>query len=67
MVTADGRVSPWFTIHHQATKSLTGLALRLQLGTQSRTPRAPKTQAATISYYERMTLEATRDDSEAAA
>jgi hypothetical protein len=65
MVTADGRVSPWFTIHHQATKSLTGLALRL--GTQSRTPRAPKTQAATISYYERMTLEATRDDSEAAA
>ena len=36
MVTADGRVSPWFTIHQQATKSLTGLALRLRLGPQSR-------------------------------
>jgi phage terminase small subunit len=65
MVTADGRVSPWFTIHQQATKSLTGLALRLRLGPQSRAPRAPKTKAATISYYERMTLEGvSRDASE---
>ena len=39
MVTADGRVSPWFTIHQQATKSLTGLALRLRLGPQSRARR----------------------------
>ena len=64
MVTADGRVSPWFTIHQQATKSLTGLALRLRLGPQSA---GTKTEAATISHYERTTLEATRDDSEADA
>jgi phage terminase small subunit len=64
LVTADGRVSPWFAIHQQATKSLTMLALRLRLGPQSRAPRAPKRQAASMSYYERMELEATRGDSE---
>ena len=65
MVTAEGRVSPWFAIHQQATKSLTILALRLRLGPQSRATRAPKTKAAAVSYYERMQLEATRgDDSE---
>ena len=61
MVTADGRVSPWFTIHQHATKSLTMLALRLRLGPQSRAQRAPKTQAANVSFYERMTLEASRE------
>ena len=62
MVTADGRVSPWFTIHQQATKGLTGLALRLRLGPQSRTPKAPKTKPAAVSYYDRMTLEGVSRD-----
>ena len=62
MVTADGRVSPWFTIHQQATKSLTGLALRLRLGPQSRTPKAPKTKPGAVSYYDRMTLEGVSRD-----
>ena len=35
MVTADGKLSPWFTIHASATKTLNGLALRLRLGPQS--------------------------------
>ena len=61
-VTADGRVSPWFAIHQQATKSLTGLALRLRLGPQSRTPKAPKTKPAAVSYYDRMTLEGVSHD-----
>ena len=39
MVTADGRVSPWVHDHGEATKSLTGLALRLRLGPQSRARR----------------------------
>jgi hypothetical protein len=67
MVTADGKVSPWFTIHQMATKSLSGLALRLRLGPQSRTPKAPKTKPAAVSYYDRITLdgEVTRDATEA--
>ena len=62
MVTADGRVSPWFTIHQHATKGLTGLALRLRLGPQSRTPKAPKTKPGAVSYYDRMTLEGVSRD-----
>jgi hypothetical protein len=57
MVTADGKVSPWFTIHQQATKALGGLALRLRLGPQSRAFKAPKKTAEPLSYYDRMTLE----------
>src|SRR5262245_16618063 len=65
LVTADGRVSPWVSIHERATKSLIALALRLRLGPQSRADKAPKTlPAASLSYYERMMLEleGTRDD-----
>jgi hypothetical protein len=57
MVTADGRVSPWFVIHQQATKSLSGLALRLRLGPQSRALKAPKRKAGPLSYYDVMELE----------
>jgi hypothetical protein len=64
MVTADGKVSPWFTVHQQATKTLSGLALRLRLGPQSRTPKAPKRKAGPLSYFDIMELEASRAASE---
>jgi phage terminase small subunit len=57
MVTADGKVSPWFSIHQQATKSLNALALRLRLGPQSRARKAPKTLAAPLSYFDLQELE----------
>jgi hypothetical protein len=57
MVTADGKVSPWFSIHAQATKALSGLALRLRLGPQSRAPKASKKTAVRLSYFERMAIE----------
>jgi hypothetical protein len=44
MVTADGKPSPWVSIYMQATKALSGLALRLWLGPQSRASKAPKTK-----------------------
>jgi phage terminase small subunit len=61
-VTADGRVSPWFRIHQQACKTMAGLAMRLRLGPQSRSRMAPKSRAGPVSYYDRMTLEGTRED-----
>jgi phage terminase small subunit len=66
MVVTDDKgkasVSPWFTIHQQATKALSGLALRLRLGPQSRASKAPKKAAGPVSYFERMELEGVRDD-----
>ena len=62
MVTADGKVSPWFTIHSQATKTLKDLALRLRLSPQGRANKAPKTMARPMTAYERLALE---DDDEA--
>ena len=53
MVTPDGKISAWFSIHQQATKTLNQLALRLRLGPQSRASKAPKTQPSHMSYYER--------------
>jgi hypothetical protein len=62
MVTTDGKVSPWFSVHERATKGLTLLALRLRLGPQSRASKAPKTLAGELSYYDRRALEDGRDD-----
>src|SRR5262249_4816689 len=36
LITAEGKQSPWFGIHQQATKTLNTLALRLRLAPQSR-------------------------------
>src|SRR5262249_46725255 len=47
------KVSPWFTIHRDATRELRALSQRLQLGPRGRTPKAPKTVAGSVSYYER--------------
>jgi hypothetical protein len=57
MVTADGKVSPWFTIHRDGTRELRALSQRLQIGPRGRTPKAPKTKAGAVSYYETMALE----------
>jgi hypothetical protein len=56
------RVSPWFTIHRDATRELRALSQRLQLGPRGRTPKAPKTVAGRVSYYEMMDLEGDADD-----
>jgi phage terminase small subunit len=62
MVAADGKPSPWFSIYTQSVKALTGLAMRLRLGPQSRAFKAPKRTAAPTSFYDRMTLMEGDDD-----
>jgi hypothetical protein len=63
LVTPDGRVSPWFTVHQACTKTLSGLALRLRLGPQSRMRIQSKKHVAPLSYYEQQDLlEARRRD-----
>jgi hypothetical protein len=57
MVTDKGRVSPWFGIHNAATRELRMLSQRLHLGPRSRTLKVAKTQAAPMSYYEKMALD----------
>jgi len=56
--------SPWISIHAQAVKGQTALALRLRLGPQSRANKAPKTMARPLTAYERLSLE---DDDDAEA
>jgi phage terminase small subunit len=63
MLAPDGKPSPWFTIHQQATKSLSGLALRLRIGPQSRAHKAPKKLTASSSYFD-IEMELGRDASE---
>jgi hypothetical protein len=60
-----GRPSGAFTIHKEATKTLTALALRLRVSPQSRMQKAPKREMRAVSYYERMDLEAAADDDDA--
>jgi|RhiMetdeSRZDD1v2_1073273.scaffolds.fasta_scaffold735587_3 hypothetical protein len=62
MVTADGKPSAWFSVYQQSVKALSGLALRLRLGPQSRAFKAPKKTVGRVSYFERMALEGVRDD-----
>jgi hypothetical protein len=42
--------------YEQGTKALSGLALRLKIGPQSRASKAPKTKPGPTSYDDRMTL-----------
>ena len=53
-ITSDGKVSPWLSVYMQATKQLSGLALRLRLGPQSRASKAPKVLPQEPSYYDLM-------------
>ena len=57
------KVSPWFAIHRDATRELRALSQRLQIGPRGRTPKAPKTVAGRVSYYDQMRLEGELDDS----
>ena len=64
-IVIKGKLSPWFAVHTQATRTMKDLALRLRLGPQSRAPRAPKTLAQPLSGYERMAaLEGNDDEAE---
>jgi phage terminase small subunit len=56
MVTTDGKVSPWFSIHASATKTLNALALRLRLGPQSRLLKQSKKEVGAVSVYDRLRL-----------
>jgi phage terminase small subunit len=64
MVT-DGAVSAWFKVYRDATRELRVLAERLRLDPKARTKKAPKTEVAGVSYYERMALEGYDDDIDA--
>jgi hypothetical protein len=55
-VTADGKPSPWVSVHAQMVKAMIGLAHRLKLSPQSRSPTNPLRQRP-LSYYDRMALE----------
>jgi phage terminase small subunit len=57
-----GKTSPWVGIFVSATKTMNALALRLRISPQSRTSRAPKTQAAPMSFYDTMELTEEDDD-----
>jgi hypothetical protein len=54
VVIEDNKPSPWFGIYVSTIKTMNNLALRLRISPQSRSPRAPKTQAAPQSYYDVM-------------
>jgi hypothetical protein len=64
LVDADGEPSAWFKIHLNCTKALSGLALRLKLSPQSRSPKAPKREVRQLSYYEQLALEEGESDDE---
>jgi phage terminase small subunit len=54
MVTTDGKVSPWFSIHASATKSMGALAPRLRLGPLSRAKQQSKRAVQPLSVYDEM-------------
>ena len=54
IVTKAGRLSPWFTAHALAVKTMSALALRLRLSPQARVAKASKKEPGPrLSYYER--------------
>jgi hypothetical protein len=57
MVTEDGKVSPWVSIHQSMTKTLGLLSLRLRIGPQHRALKASKKEVAPISAYDRLRLQ----------
>jgi phage terminase small subunit len=56
-VTPNGKLSPWFTVHASATKSMGALAPRLRLGPMARAKHQSKKETAPLSYYDRMRME----------
>ena len=63
----DGEPSPWLRVHQAAIKTMMGLSMRLRLSPQARQPNNPSRPAASISYYERMRMEADDEDDETEA
>jgi phage terminase small subunit len=61
MLAPDRGYSPWLRVYLDCTKALSGLALRLRLGPQSRAQKAPRRQVGPVSYYDQMQLEADDD------
>jgi phage terminase small subunit len=57
MVTSDGKVSPWVSIHQSMTKMLNALALRLRIGPQNRALKQSKKDPATVSVYDRLRMQ----------
>jgi hypothetical protein len=57
MVTAEGKVSPWVSVHQSMTKTLGLLSLRLRIGPQHRALKASKKEVAPISAYDRLRLQ----------
>ena len=59
----DGpKASPWVGIHRDACRELRSLSQRLMIGPRGRAPKAPKTKAGPVSYYDQMRLEGELDD-----
>ena len=56
------KTSPWFGVHRDCCRELRALSQRLQLGPRGRAPKAPKTVAGRVSYYDRMDLLEGDDD-----
>jgi hypothetical protein len=56
-VDADGKLSAWFQVHTVASRTASSLATRLRLTVLARSPKAVKTQAGPMSYYDEMRLE----------
>jgi hypothetical protein len=59
-----GKLSPWLSVHAQAVKGQSLLALRLRLGPQSRLQKAPKSLPAPLSGYEKLAMLDEGDDDE---
>jgi hypothetical protein len=66
-VLADGKTSPWFAVHQQCIKTLSGLAIRLRISPQGRSPtaRASKVAVRALSYYDQAALEKPEQDDDA--
>jgi hypothetical protein len=63
-VLPDGKTNPWFAVHQQCVKTLSGLAIRLRISPQGRNPtaRASKKTVAELSAYDILALEGLPDD-----
>jgi hypothetical protein len=61
IVTPDNKLSPWFTVHASATKSLNMLATRLKIGPSARAPKVSKKTPAPLSVYDEMRMQANWD------
>jgi hypothetical protein len=58
----DDKPSPWLPIWQAKVRALTTLARMLSLSPGGRVPSKPSDERPIISHYERMALEARRDD-----